>query len=63
MNKNIKHIPKYLLTWLFGGNWKYGWNPSLLGKVKKFYKESWRDSKYSLFGFIKPEIGNWINIK
>jgi len=60
--KNLKHIPKYLKTWLFGGKWKYGRQPSLRGRISKYYFENWNKAGYTLWGFIKPEIKNWINI-
>ena len=63
MKQNIKYIPKYLFTWLFSGNWKYGWNPSLRGRIAKFYFEDWNKKGYSLYKFIKPSVKNWINIK
>jgi len=62
ISKNLKHIPRYLSTWLFGGNWEYGWNPSLIGRIKKYHEESWFRT-HSLWRFIKPTIKNWINIK
>jgi len=60
--KNIKYIPRYLLTWFIGGHWEYGWSPSLRGKICKFYFENWNRAGYSLWKFIKPEIRNWLSI-
>ena len=61
--KNYKYIPKYLFVWIFGGKWKYGYQPSLRKRIAKYYFEEWNKSGYSLWKFIKPNIKNWINSK
>ncbi len=43
-------------AYFFGGNFDtgngYGWTPSLIRRIKRYYREGWYDS-YSLFDWLK----------
>lgn len=42
----------YWLAYIFGGNYRWGWRPSLYQHVRRYYREGWRASGYTLTDWV-----------
>lgn len=42
----------YWIAYLFGGNYRGGWRPSLYRHIRKYYREEWRKAGYTLTDWV-----------